>query len=60
MPGGIFTSAYYIYNVVTEPLGWEVMRRYNDFAWLRDVLTKLYPGKNVNYASNSIDPTYAK
>lgn len=31
VPGGIFTSAYYHYTVVTEPLGWNVLRRYNDF-----------------------------
>lgn len=37
-------SKYIVYNVKTEPLGYTVRRRYNDFDWLREVLTAKYLG----------------
>ncbi len=33
-----------VYSVKTEPLGYTVRRRYNDFAWLRDTLCAGYVG----------------
>ncbi|CAD8162170.1 unnamed protein product [Paramecium pentaurelia] len=45
--GGIFTSSYYSYTVQTDPIGWNVQRRYSDFLWLRELLCKIYPGKSI-------------
>ncbi|CAD8087533.1 unnamed protein product [Paramecium sonneborni] len=45
--GGIFTSSYYSYTVQTDPIGWIVQRRYSDFLWLRELLCKIYPGRNI-------------
>mmetsp|Transcript_22059 Transcript_22059/g.20054 ORF Transcript_22059/g.20054 Transcript_22059/m.20054 type:complete len:471 (-) Transcript_22059:46-1458(-) len=41
---GSLMSKYVVYNVRTEPLGYSVKRRYNDFVWLRDILTHRYLG----------------
>jgi len=41
---GIFTAGYSQYMVKTEPLGWAVKRRFNDFFWLRNTLQKIHPG----------------
>jgi hypothetical protein len=45
--GGIFGNNYIKYEVSTEPLGWNVERRYNDFVSLRKLLQKFYPSFNV-------------
>eukprot|EP01038_Epipyxis_sp_PR26KG_P004706 gene4706-6606_t len=37
-------SKYVVYTVKTEPYGYAVRRRYNDFAWLREVLVNRYDG----------------
>jgi len=42
--GGFFSSSYVLYSILTKPLGYEVERRYSDFSWLRDILTREYPG----------------
>ena len=43
-PGGIFSSKYILYNIMTiRGVNWEVQRRYSDFLWLRQTLVKLYP-----------------
>ncbi|KAL4500560.1 hypothetical protein ABPG72_002984 [Tetrahymena utriculariae] len=42
-PGGLFSQAYIVYQVQTQPLNIEVFRRYNDFAWLHATLEKQYP-----------------
>ena len=44
---GVFGQNYVLYDMVTEPFGWSVQRRYSDFDWLRQLLVKLYPGFNV-------------
>ena len=44
---GVFGQNYVLYDMVTEPFGWAVQRRYSDFDWLRQLLVKLYPGFNV-------------
>ena len=33
-----------VYNVKTEPMGFMVRRRYNDFNWLRETLASKYEG----------------
>jgi hypothetical protein len=43
----IILHIYYrhvVYSVKTEPLGYSVRRRYNDFAWLRETLCTGYVG----------------
>ncbi|CAD8061070.1 unnamed protein product [Paramecium sonneborni] len=47
IPGGLFSASYYTYIITTEPIGWNVQRRYNDFLWLREILSKLYPGRYI-------------
>lgn len=37
-------TKYIVYNVRTDPAGFIVKRRYNDFAWLRESLINAYPG----------------
>ena len=41
--GGLFGSSFMEYSVKTEPLGWQVKRRFSDFETLRGVMRKLYP-----------------
>ena len=41
--GGYFGKGYIKYEVHTEPLGYMVERRYNDFFLLRKLLQKYYP-----------------
>ena len=38
------SKSYVNYKIVTLPFEWAVTRRYSDFEWLRDILTKQYPG----------------
>lgn len=45
--GGLFEQDYVSYCVETPEHNWSVMRRYNDFVWLRDGLEKLHPGMPV-------------
>ena len=45
--GGVFGKNYVVYEVQTEPFGWVVERRYNDFDWLRKLLAKYFPSYNV-------------
>ena len=44
---GAFHQNYILYEVVTEPLGYMVTRRYSDFDWLRKTLEKFYPFHNI-------------
>lgn len=41
---GMMSIRHVVYNVKTEPLGYTVRRRYNDFDWLREVLALRYQG----------------
>ena len=40
---GLLTSQYTIYEVCTESMNWLVHRRYSDFDWLRNILSKFFP-----------------
>lgn len=39
--GGIFQKTFVLYTIKTEPLNWEVKRRYSDFELLRELLIKV-------------------
>ena len=41
--GGVFGKNYVLYEVLTEPFGWIVYRRYSDFDWLRKIIGKYFP-----------------
>ncbi|CAD8053120.1 unnamed protein product [Paramecium sonneborni] len=45
--GGLLSASYYNYIVNTECIGWNVQRRYNDFIWLKEILSKIYPGRYI-------------
>lgn len=38
-----------LYSVTTEPVGWNVKRRYNDFLWLDEVLASQFPLDYVRF-----------
>lgn len=40
---GIGASTFFEYQVTTVELGWDVKRRFADFVWLRNYLTRIYP-----------------
>ena len=40
--GNFFTKSYITYLVETNPFGFQVRRRFNDFFWLHDILKSLY------------------
>ena len=40
--GNFFSKSYITYLVETNPLGFQVRRRFNDFIWLHDILKSLY------------------
>ena len=39
----LLSSQYTIYEVCTESMHWLVHRRYSDFDWLRNILSKFFP-----------------
>ena len=41
--GGVFGKKYILYEVLTNPFGWVVHRRYSDFDWLRKLISKQFP-----------------
>lgn len=41
--GGFFSSDYILYKITTEPLGWSVHRRDNEFYTLRTQLRNQFP-----------------
>lgn len=41
--GGMFSKNFILYTIETQPMGWIVQRRYNDFELLRKLLLKFYP-----------------
>jgi len=41
--GGIFSSNFLLYTIKTEPLGWTIQRKDQDFYFLRKILQKNYP-----------------
>lgn len=44
--GGFFGlgRSHIVYVIKSDPVGWEVKRRFRDFTWLRETLVKIYPG----------------
>ena len=40
--GGIFSKSYVSYLITTQPLNWNVRRRFSDFEWLRQTLINHY------------------
>ena len=40
--GNFFSKSYVTYLVETNPFGFQVRRRFNDFIWLHDMLKQLY------------------
>ena len=40
--GNFFSKSYLTYLIETNPLGFKVRRRFNDFIWLHDILKQLY------------------
>lgn len=46
------SQSYVNYKILTHPFDWNVTRRYSDFEWLREILTKLYPGDFVPPIAN--------
>ncbi|MCQ2819250.1 MAG: hypothetical protein MJ252_18460 [archaeon] len=44
---GLLKNSYTLYEVLTQPFGWTVHRRYSDFDWLRKTLVKFFPGYYV-------------
>ena len=40
----MFSSSFVLFDVNTEPLQWNVKRRYTDFSWLRERLQSQFPG----------------
>ena len=40
--GNFFAKSYVSYLVETEPLGYQVRRRFNDFIWLHNILKSIY------------------
>ena len=41
---GGWGRSYVTYLITCDPMGYQVRRRYSDFVWLRDILTKRYVG----------------
>ena len=44
--GGVFgigATSFLEFQIITYGLNWQVGRRYSDFIWLREYLTKFYP-----------------
>ena len=40
--GNFFSKSYITYLVETNPIGFQVRRRFNDFIWLHDILKSLF------------------
>ena len=45
--GGMFGLNYVIYEVKTNPVNWNVTRRFSDFVTLRQLLAKYFPSFNI-------------
>lgn len=41
--GGIFSSSFLFYTIKTDPVGWTIQRKDDDFYFLRTILKKTYP-----------------
>lgn len=44
MKQGLFSANYVSYKVETRPMKYEVFRRFSDFYWLRNILSREFPG----------------
>jgi len=64
--GNFFSKSYITYLVETNPFGFKVRRRFNDFIWLHDILQQLYinaiipPLYKKNYIYGMKDAQVAK
>jgi len=50
--GGLFSSATIHYLLETEPTKWKVKRTFADVLWLREQLSKQFPGFLVSFLIN--------
>jgi len=41
--GGIFSASYLLFKVTVDPVGWKIMRKDQDFFFLRRMLLKEFP-----------------
>jgi hypothetical protein len=41
--GGIFSASYLLFKVTVDPVGWKIMRKDQDFYFLRRMLLKEFP-----------------
>jgi hypothetical protein len=41
--GGLFSASYLLYRIKTEPVGFSIFRKDQDFYFLRKMLTKFFP-----------------
>jgi len=47
--GGVFSSNYLVFKLVTMPQNWQVERKMNHFEKLRNQLVRMYPGYQVDF-----------
>ena len=45
--GGFFSKSYITYLLQTQPLNYQVRKRYSDFEWLRQYLSSIYIGSFI-------------
>ena len=45
--GGFFSKSYITYLLQTQPLSYQVRKRYSDFEWLRQYLSSIYIGSFI-------------
>ena len=45
--GGFFSKSYITYLLQTQPLNYQVRKRYSDFEWLRQYLSSIYVGSFI-------------
>ena len=43
MSGGLFAASYLLFRVRTEPVGYSIFRKDQDFYFLRKMITKMFP-----------------
>lgn len=45
--GGLFLKSYLTYGICAFPLPYNVVRKYSDFKWLKDILSTIYAGSVI-------------
>ena len=56
--GGLFSQNYILYTIETQPINWEVQRKYEDFCLLREILIKHFPFHNIAPLPNKKKVSY--